>query len=120
MPGFAKSSPRMLARFEELADLVPSARRKPMFGYPSCTLNGNMFMSLYEDSLVLRLSDADRREFIAAYGEDVEFSPMPGRTMTSFVVVPGDAADGDEVHEWVLRSYRHAESMPDKSRPRSS
>jgi len=35
---FDKSPPELVARFDELAGLVPEATRRPMFGYPSLVL----------------------------------------------------------------------------------
>ena len=46
------------------ATLAGDADRKQMFGYPSCVLRGNMFMALHEDSLILRLAEPDRAEFL--------------------------------------------------------
>ncbi len=114
MAGFAKSSPELLARFDELSTLVDDAERRLMFGYPSLRLNGNMFMSLYEQSLILRLSDDDRREFTSEYGDAVEFAPMPGRAMKSYVVVPTEVTTGPAVEQWVLRSHQHAQTLPPK------
>ncbi len=119
MASFVKSSPEMLARFDELAALVDDADRRLMFGYPSLTLNGNMFMSLYEQSLILRLSDDDRREFTGEFGDAVEFSPMPGRPMKSYVVVPAEVTAGAAVERWVLRSRAYAETLPPKKPKRT-
>lgn len=68
MPTFRKSPPGLLARFDELASGAGGADRKQTFGYPTCVLNGNMFMGLHEDSLILRLAEADRAEFLSRYG----------------------------------------------------
>ena len=34
---------------------------------PLCVLRGNMFMGLSQDSLILRLAEADRAEFLGRY-----------------------------------------------------
>lgn len=65
MPAFRKSPPELVSRFDELASLAGHAVRKQMSGYPTCVLNGNMFMGLHEDSLILRLAEADRAEFLS-------------------------------------------------------
>jgi hypothetical protein len=38
-----------------------------------------MFMGLHEDSLILRLAEADRAEFLGRYDAGL-FEPMPGRS----------------------------------------
>ena len=112
-PSLTKSPPGLVMRFDELAALVPDAKRRPMFGYPSCVLGGNMFMSLFRDRLVLRLSEPDRAQIIAEHGATT-FEPMPGRPMTGYVVIPPSLVASDGVDEWVSRSYAHARSLPAK------
>jgi hypothetical protein len=113
MPGFAKSPPELIARFDELAPLAGDADRKMMFGYPVCVLRGNMFMGLHEDSMILRLGEADRAEFLGRYGTGL-FEPMPGRPMKEYVVVPPSLAYDDAVGEWIRKSRAYAEQLPAK------
>ncbi len=112
MPTFRKSSPAVVARFDELAGLVEADRRQ-MFGYPACFLRGHLFMSLYEDSLVLRMSEEDRTEFRHRY-DAAGFEPMPGRPMKEYVVVPETLRDADAVDEWVRRAFAYADQLPAK------
>ncbi|MFL6139436.1 MAG: TfoX/Sxy family protein [Frankiaceae bacterium] len=113
MPTFQKSPPQLVARFDRLAGLVPEATRRPMFGYPSCVIGGHMFMSLFRDSLVLRLGEADRQRFQEQFGA-TPFEPMPGRPMTGYVVVPPSLVDSDGVQEWVERACASARALPPK------
>lgn len=113
MPTFRKSPPGLLARFDELASGAGEADRKQTFGYPTCVLNGNMFMGLHEDSLILRLAEADRAEFLSRYGAAL-FEPMPGRPMTEYVVVPPALVSDDAVDDWVRRSLAYARQLPVK------
>jgi len=113
MPTFRKSPPELVARFDELASLAGDADRKQMFGYPTCVLRGNMFMGLHEDSLILRLAEPDRAEFLSRYGAAL-FEPMPGRPMKEYVVVPPAVVDSDEVDDWVRRSLSYAGQLPAK------
>jgi hypothetical protein len=112
-PSFSKSSPGMVARFDDLAANVPEATRKHMFGYPSLVLHGNMFLSLFGDALVLRLSESDRRDFVEAYAAS-PFEPMPGRPMREYVVAPPDLVGRSDVEEWVRRSAAYAAQLPPK------
>ena len=109
--------PQVTARahrpFDELATLTGDADRKQMFGYPSCVLRGNMFMALHEDSLILRLAEPDRAEFLGRYGAEL-FEPMPGRPMKEYVVVPPALAESAQVDDWVRRSRAYAEQLPAK------
>jgi TfoX/Sxy family transcriptional regulator of competence genes len=114
MPTFRKSPPELVARFGELAELAGDADRKQMFGYPVCVLRGNMFMGLHDDSLILRLGDADRAEFLDRYDSRL-FEPMAGRAMKEYVVVPPALVyDDDAIAEWVRRSRAFAEQLPAK------
>jgi TfoX/Sxy family transcriptional regulator of competence genes len=113
MPAFRKSPPGLIARFDELAQLAGDADRKLMFGYPVCVLRGNMFMGLHEDSLILRLAEADRAEFLGRYDARL-FEPMPGRPMKEYVAVPPALVDDDAIGEWVRRSRTCAEQLPAK------
>ena len=59
MPTSGEPPPELVTRFDELAALAAGADRREIFGYPSCVIHGNMFMGLYEDSLILRLAEPD-------------------------------------------------------------
>src|SRR5262249_61136587 len=111
MPTFRKSPPELVARFDELATLAGDADRKQMFGHPTCVLRGNMFMGLHEDSLILRLAEPDRAEFLSRYDAAL-FEPMPGRPMKEYVVVPPALAASGEVDGWVRRALAYAERLP--------
>jgi hypothetical protein len=113
-PSFDKSPPPLMARFDELSALVPDATRRPMFGYPSCVLRGHMFMSLFGDSLIVRLGDADRTALLALKGAKT-FEPMPGRPMREYVVAPPTMVAGDAIESWVTRSYAYAKGLPPKA-----
>ncbi len=115
MPPFSKSPPELVARFDELAALVPDANRKQMFGYPTCVLGGHMFMGLHQEAMVMRLSAADREQFLREYDTQL-FEPMPGRPMREYVVVPAGLIAGDEIGSWIARSYEYARSLPPKMR----
>src|SRR5215471_13018810 len=83
-----RKSPEALV--EKFSKLVPEDRRvarRQMFGYPAAFANGNLFMGLYQDSMILRLSADDRPKFLVLAGARA-FEPMPGRPMREYVVVP--------------------------------
>src|SRR5215471_14714495 len=100
MPTSGESAAELMARFGELAALAPGADLREVYGHPSCVLHGNMFMGLYEDSLILRLAEPDRTEFLRRYGGRL-FEPLPGRSTKEFVVVPSALVGTGEMEDWV-------------------
>jgi len=114
LPSSMTPSPaELVARFDELASVVPEADRRWMFGYPTCVLRGHMFMGLHRDSFILRLSDADRSDFQDRYTA-TSFEPMPGRPMREYVVVPPAVLGSDDMAGWVRRARDHAAALPPK------
>jgi TfoX/Sxy family transcriptional regulator of competence genes len=91
----------------------PAVTTRPMFGQLSAFVNGNMFMGIFGDDLLVRLPEGDRAEVIASGGRP--FEPMSGRPMKEYVVLPGAWRDEpDRVRGWVARSLEHAEELPAK------
>ena len=114
MASFEKSPQRVVARFDELAGLVPDAVRKPMFGYPALFLNGHLFFSLYQASGILRLPMSDHALYEKARPITL-FEPMPGRAMREYIVLPDDLFESAEVEEWIEAAAANARSLPPKA-----
>ena len=113
MPPGPSSSEEVVARFDELLQLMPDANRRMSFGYPSATIGGNMFFSLFRDDAILRLPEAERQRL--AQGRGIEtFSPIPGRPMTGFMVLPPDLFLAAAAESWVEAAADHARRMPPK------
>lgn len=114
MPSFAKSPPELVAQFDAVAERHPEAKRKQMFGYPALFVGGNLVTSLYEDRWVVRLGDPARTEVLALPGAD-PFSPMPGRTMTGYALLPRDVvADEATLERWVGEAIAFGRTLPPK------
>jgi len=110
-----KSPPELIALFAEIMP-GPPAEPRQMFGYPAGFVNGNMFGGLYQDSLVLRLSDGDRAAFLALPGARV-FEPMPGRPMREYVVAPPALlARKPELRDWIGRALKYGASLAPKKK----
>ncbi len=110
-----KASPELVATFESVLPGAPAEPRK-MFGYPCAFVNGNMFMGLHEERLILRLGDDERAKLLAVKGA-VTFEPMKGRPMREYVVVPPSVLkDGAALRGWVKKSLAFAESLPKKTK----
>jgi TfoX/Sxy family transcriptional regulator of competence genes len=117
-----KSPQQLIDTFEAVAPSPPATLRK-MFGYPAAFVNGNMFMGLFQEHMILRLAEADRTELLKVKEAKI-FEPMPGRAMHEYVVVPAAlVANHEELRRWVAKSLRHGESLKPKearsSKPKS-
>lgn len=75
--------------FGKIVPESPKVVKKQMFGYPIAVVNGNMFMGLHQDYLVLRLGEEERSQFLQKFHGRI-FEPFPGKTMKEYVVVPGE------------------------------
>ena len=91
----------------------PAVSIRPMFGQLSAFVNGNLFMGIFGEDVLVRLPEADRTEVLGAGGS--VFEPMAGRPMKEYVVLPGAWRDDpDRIREWAARSLDHAEELPPK------
>jgi TfoX/Sxy family transcriptional regulator of competence genes len=99
--------------FASIVPEHPGVSVRPMFGQLSAFVNGNMFMGIFGDDVILRLPEAERDEVIGAGGGP--FEPMAGRPMKEYVMVPPSWRDEpDLLREWAARSLDHAEELPPK------
>ncbi len=114
MPGFAKSPPELVERFNSIAADLPGAERRLMFGYPALFVRGNMVSGLYESSWFVRLGDDARAELLAVEGAGpVEI--MPGRAMAGYVAMPPSIiADEPAVRAWLDRAIAFGHGLPPK------
>ena len=96
--------------------LVPGDARvhvKAMFGGLGAFAGTQMFMGLYGDSLMVRLSEAHRADVMAEGGS--VFEPMPGRPMREYVTLPYWRDDPGRARPIVARSMEYALSVPPKA-----
>jgi TfoX/Sxy family transcriptional regulator of competence genes len=91
----------------------PAVSIRPMFGQLSAFVNGNMFMGIFGDDVLLRLPGEDREKVLGAGGR--AFEPMAGRPMREYVILPGAWRDDPKrVREWAARALDHADELPPK------
>ena len=84
-----------------------------MFGYPSVFLNGNMLASIFQDRIMVRLSESDRAEAIAAGAKP--FEPTPGRGMKEYVELPPAVVEeSGTLRQWVERGRAYVATLPRK------
>jgi TfoX/Sxy family transcriptional regulator of competence genes len=107
------SPPDLLKTFDEVAPPPPVVRRK-MFGYPAAFVNGNMFLGLFQEQMILRLPEQAREQLIGEGG--VLFEPMPGRPMREYVVVPPEIlGDSKDLSSWVAKALAYGRGLPPKA-----
>ena len=92
---------------------LPDVQSRQMFGYPAAFTNAQMFASLFQDQMIVRLSSADREALVRDGAR--QFEPMPGRPMREYVVVP-DPVRGSPaaMREWLFKARAYASSLPPK------
>jgi TfoX/Sxy family transcriptional regulator of competence genes len=114
-----KSPQDLIDLFASVMPCPPAVQRK-MFGYPAGFINGNMFMGLFQDDMILRLPEVQREEFLKKDGAKI-FEPMAGRPMREYVAVPPRLlADKRELVSWVLKSLEYGSSLKPKSSAKKS
>lgn len=91
-----KSSPELTERFNRALPHHPEAVSKKMFGYPACFVKGNLFVSLFEESVVIRLPEGRNALFPELNGAE-GFNPMPNRRpMKDWWIVPADVSEDED------------------------
>ena len=86
-----------------------------MFGCPAYFTGGNLFAGVWQETMMLRLSEDDRAAVTAAGG--VPFEPMPGRGMKEYVALPpAMVADPAVAAMWVGKAAAYAASLPPKEK----
>jgi TfoX/Sxy family transcriptional regulator of competence genes len=119
MKAWKKTSPELVAAFDKALPASPAVTRRPMFGYASAFVNGNMFAGTFQDTIVVRLTETDRAVLLKQKGA-APFEPM-GHPMKEYVVIPASTvAKPKELVAWIERGHRYALTLPAKSGTRKS
>jgi hypothetical protein len=101
-----KNRPETVAWFEKVAGIA-GAERDVLFGCPFFLLNGERYAMLWQNQLVLRLSDKDGERLMALGGKI--FEPMKGRSKKGRFVVPAAITDDTRaVKGWVKKAIAYA------------
>lgn len=86
-----------------------------MFGYPAAFTNGNMVCGLFQDSVVVRLGREGAAAAVAE-GRAEYFAPIPGRTMTGYVLVPAaEAQEPKALAAWLQQALDFTLTLPGKA-----
>jgi TfoX/Sxy family transcriptional regulator of competence genes len=107
----------------ELSELLENSledfacQKKKMFGCPAYFVNNNMFTSVHQDNIILRLSEDDRKKIKNDFDEAEPFEPMEGRVMKEYIVVPEVLySDAETFDSWLNRSFDYASGLPPKKK----
>jgi TfoX/Sxy family transcriptional regulator of competence genes len=115
MPEFTKPPSALVELFQAAVADMADVRSRQMFGYPAAFTKTQMFASLFQDKMILRLSSADR-ETLGREGAR-PFEPMPGRPMREYVVVPEVIRDSpSRLGKWLVKAQGYAASLPPKKK----
>ena len=115
MPKFRPAPEWIKELFAEALGDFPMAEQRKMFGYPCAFVNGQMFVGVFADRLMMRLSEEDRARFLKLPGAK-QFEPMPGRPMKEYVEVPKAITESAELKKWLKKSLAYAQSLPPKKK----
>jgi hypothetical protein len=112
---FRKPSAELIETFEAVFPGPPAVARK-MFGFPAGFVNGNMFMGLHQEDMVLRLPEEPRTELMQKKDWKT-FEPMPGHPMREYVVVPPAVlGNRKELGAWVAKALEYGASLAPKAK----
>jgi TfoX/Sxy family transcriptional regulator of competence genes len=115
-PRFLPAPEKLKQAFGRLVEGLPGVEPRKMFGYPCAFVNGQMFVGIFQDRLMLRLADDDRAKFLKLRGAKL-FEPMPGRVMKEYVEVPAALLSAEaELKKWLKRGLAYAQSLPPKTK----
>lgn len=114
-----KAPEALVTLFHESLPDDPRVERRKMFGYPAAFTGGNLFASLHQEDLILRLPADERAEAVRKIGAR-PFEPMPGRAMREYVAL-ADARrlEPTRLCSWLARSFAYVQTLPAKA-PRST
>lgn len=116
MPKFEKSPPELVERFKETLDrqAAPDAARRPMFGYPTAWINGNMASGLFASQWWVRVSEPDREALLEVPGAH-PFEVMPGKAMGRQVTLPPSIVDdAAALDAWISKGLAFTRTLPPK------
>jgi TfoX/Sxy family transcriptional regulator of competence genes len=115
MPTFSPPPADLVTRFQEATSNLQDAEPRKMFRFPAVFVHGNMFASLFNVSLIVRLP-AHEREAMSVLGGR-PFEPMPGRPMREYVAVPDAIVRSHtDLIGWLTKARAYAETLPAKSK----
>jgi TfoX/Sxy family transcriptional regulator of competence genes len=115
MPEFTKPTEATVKAFDDAANSLAGIERRTMFGYPSVFLNGNMLVCVFQDRIMVRLSEGDRSAAASIGGRP--FEPSPGRAMKEYMELPASVVGNPkELRAWFARARKFVQALPQKKK----
>ena len=119
MPAFTKPTAKTLDAFAAGVAGLAGIEHRTMFGYPSVFLGGNMLASVFQDRIMVRVSEHDRATALDAGAKP--FEPSPGRAMREYVELPPRVAgDPTALRGWIERGRGYMATLPKKTRAKKA
>lgn len=116
MPAFTKPSAQTTDAFARAVEGLRDVEHRTMFGYPSVFLNGNMLACIFQDRIMVRLSEAGRAAAFSSVGAK-PFEPSPGRAMKEYVELPASVAgDPKALRQWIEQGRSYVATLPKKAK----
>jgi TfoX/Sxy family transcriptional regulator of competence genes len=113
-PAMPKPSADAIERFKAAVADDPRVSLRPMFGNLAAFANGYLFAGLFGDDVFVRL-DATAQAQVEEDGGS-PFSPMPGRPMRHYVVLPtARTHDPSALATAIADSLAHTMALPPKA-----
>lgn len=115
MPAFTKPTEKTVKAFHDATANVAGIEPRTMFGYPSVFLNGNMLACVFQDRIMVRMSEADRADAATIGGKP--FEPSPGRAMKEYMELPMKVvASPSDLGAWIARGRSFVATLPKKTK----
>ncbi len=116
MPKFTPAPQAVVALFHAAIEGLPEVEQRKMFGYPCAFVHGQMLIGVFQDRIMLRLSEADRAKFLAQ-PDAKPFEPVPGRPMREYVELPPGVMNSPAaLKRWIKRGLAYVETLPPKAK----
>ena len=103
-----------LRAFDDMTAGLENTEPRKMFGYACVFANGYLCIGTHGVGIVLRLPEVERMAFVRQYAAEI-FTPMAGRPMREYVVVPVALYTKKAVlRKWARCSVDYVCSLPAK------
>jgi TfoX/Sxy family transcriptional regulator of competence genes len=120
MPKFTPAPEAVVNLFHSAIEGLPEVELRKMFGYPCAFVHGQMLSGVFQDHIMLRLSETDRAKFLKLPGAK-PFAPMPGRVMREYVEFPTDIMNSPTtLKRWIKCGLAYVVTLPPKIKPAKS
>jgi hypothetical protein len=102
------------ARVQAITARWRNTRRMSMFGGVCHLINGNMFVGVYQEFLIVRLGEKGAGKALAL--PEVKPFDITGRPMKGWVMIaPAGTKDDGDLRAWLERARTFTRSLPPKT-----